>query len=63
MVEFESWNTQIVEFEAATDPNPEPPPEASLRRWAALRELYRQAGHLPGSDAGPGPVASDADHP
>jgi hypothetical protein len=33
----------LVEFEGPSDENPEPMPEASLRRLEALRELYRQA--------------------
>jgi hypothetical protein len=61
MAEFESWNTQIVEFEGPSDPNPGPAPEASIRRWEALRELYRQVGQVPGNDNGGGNLASDAE--
>lgn len=50
----DSLDTQIVQFEGPTDPNPEPVPEASLRRWEALRELYRQAGHDISGTSSPG---------
>jgi hypothetical protein len=47
----DSLGTQIIEVEGPSDPNPGPVPESSLRRWEALRELYRQSesnqGNLP----------------
>jgi hypothetical protein len=61
MSETESVNTRIVEFGGPSDSNPAPIPEASIRRWAALRELYRQAEHERGKGGGPDSVATDSD--
>lgn len=50
----DSLDTQIIEIEGPSDPNPPPVSEATLRRWEALRELYRQAGHDISGASGPG---------
>lgn len=61
MSETESVNTRVVEFGGPSDPNPAPVPEGSIRRWDALRELYRQASHDRGNDASVDPAARDRD--
>ena len=48
----DSLDTQIIEVEGPSDPNPPPVTQASLQRWEALRELYRQAGRDISGSAG-----------
>jgi hypothetical protein len=55
----DSLDTQIIEVEDPTDPNPEPIPESALQRWQALRELFRQLERNDRAPTRPDPVADD----